>query len=231
MKPLRNLALCAILWSPTVLNAATLTLDFEDGSLPSSSGWQRIASENLTAQHNIVSGSVPGVGGNNVLRSSGTNSFGWYFDLTGQISPDASWSFSGDARRVVAGSGGANDFGFTKFGSDQKQVHIGSITDNLWHRFVVSYDALTDSHQASVDGNSFIPADPASNQNIHYAPGVEDAVSFIFGNIGTSNELEFDNIAFSYQNPTAVPLPAGLFLLLGGLASFVAIRKKASLRA
>jgi len=208
------------------LNAATVTLNFEDGQLPSASGWAPVLGQGGNVQNSIVTTSTLGAPGNQVLRMSGTNRFGWYFDLTGNIDPTESWDLSVDVRRVSSvnlGGGGINDIGINVYGTTGRGMNIGSITDTLWHTFAVGYDATNNTYSSSIDGVS-VGNYAVSGSSSLIPTQTTDAISFIFSNINVVKTAEFEYIQFTYAEPTAVPLPAGGLLL--GASLFALSRRR-----
>lgn len=214
----KTVLFASFLFAANVAQATTITLDFEDGALPSASGWQNFVGESGTTW-SVVPGQATGQGGSNILRSVGTDNYGWVFDLDGLIAPEADWSFVADIRRVASvGFGMFNDIGLLKYGSNEKGVTIGTLTDTLWHRFEISYDAMTGTHSAAIDGTAvptFTPL-PGNNQNL--PAGTNEAISFGFGNVGVTKTVEWDNISFTFENPAVAPVPlsgSAAFLMLG----------------
>ena len=204
----------ALITVSQLASAVTISMDFEDGLLPSSHGWENIPLESAGTSHSIIPGAAPGIGGNSVLHITGSDHFGWVFDLGGIVSLNEDWLFSVDVQRV-SGGGGLNDIAISRIADGNGgAAHIGSVTDTDWHNLtleLIQSDGVVNSY---LDGILQSAALPLDNSNGQYS----NAIQFLFSNVGVAKTVNFDNVFFS-SSISSVPEPSTLLLLLLGLTS------------
>ena len=190
----------------------SMSLDFEDGLLPSSHGWVEFGSPTST----IISDTT-NIGLSDVLYVQGSNSFGWMFDLTGHVDPSVDWILSADLKQSYPGACFWIEFNENDIYNRDELI----MRDGAYHNIEIRMNHQNNLVTVFGDGDlleTIVPVDQGFDRR--FMPS-----DFYFGiywaNQSQSGSFYADNVSFD-----AVPIPGAIWLLGTGLIGLTFLRKK-----
>lgn len=202
-----------------------VSLDFEDGLLPSAHGWVPI--KQGSGSTSIIAATT-NKGVSKVLCVSGSNTFGWAFDLVGLVDPAADWIFAADLAKTFPNAGL-----FYDSCDEIAQINTGEMeSDPYWHNYRIEMNHANNEIAMFLD-DVFLRSRPIGYWGPTYRGFLSDAETYIavyWSNISQSGTFFADNISFEVTpvpgpGPEPVAEPTVALLVSFGVSGLATSRK------